>query len=136
MEKDNKTQAENTGQQEAILTKGRVIDAITAEDSGIHADSIIIQFKADEKSETLVKDFDGPFLNLENNRAWRKLCLFAITGKEYDLKSEEINNFELYRNTIQGHEIFITYDGQVFGIGKDTENMFFPDNYGLWDAPA
>ena len=101
----------------------------------IFGDRIMFTF-TDTNGKLQYGDFDSPFLNAENMRMWRRLCLCAILDKAMEADHPAVNSFKEYKAAIFGAELHIAYEaGDIIGIGVNPDNIFYPDAYNLWDLP-
>ena len=101
-------------------------------EDGVNSDSILLTFV--DEGEKLSKEFASPFLNDENMRMWRRIVYYAVLGKLPPTDDDGAFVFSNYKNLISGRDVYVAYDGsEVYAIGKKYNNMFFPEEYGLWD---
>jgi len=115
--------------------KARIAGATTfRSEEGIYSDSILVTFEED--GDKISREFASPFLNEENIKLWRRLTLYVILNKPIQTDNDKIYDFENYRSSISGRDTYIAYEqGVVYAIGANPNNMFFPDEYGLWNEP-
>ena len=117
-----------------LRIKARILSVETATQYGIHADSIIVSFEFDDRARK--EDFGSPFLSEENILLWRRLVLCVVLDERVPANDGRYTIFEQYKSKVEGEDVYIAFDGrEVFAIGKDPKNMFFPHEYGLWDLP-
>ena len=115
--------------------KARIAGAITFRtEQGIYSDSILVTFEDD--GIKITREFPSPFLNEENIKMWRRIVLIAVLDEKVATDNDSIYEFENYKNSISSRDVYIAYEeGEVYAIGVNSNNMFFPDEYGLWDEP-
>lgn len=117
--------------------KARINGATTFKtDEGIYSDSVLVTFEDD--GGKIIREFESPFLNEENIRMWRKLVLYVVLNEQIPTDNDQIFDFDKYKSVLSGRDVYIAYDGNynaVYAIGVNPNNMFFPDEYGLWDEP-
>ena len=111
--------------------QAKIVSATTAVSGNIRSDSILMQFN--HKGKQINQDFESPFLTEKNIRLWRSLVLVAVTGKFTSPEEPIASNFESYQASIIGHDVYIMYnEDDIYAIGKQSGNLFFPEAYGLW----
>ena len=114
--------------------KAKIASVSALENEGIHGESILLSFEYQGKGRTA--EFESPLLNEENMRMWRRLVLSVVLDKRIKKDDQAIYVFDSYRNAINSREVYIAYNGaEIYAMGRETGNMFFPDEYGLWETP-
>jgi hypothetical protein len=114
--------------------KAKIVSVTALESEGIYGDSILLSFEYEGKTRT--SEFESPLLNEENMRMWRRLVLAVVLDKKVKKDDSSIYVFDSYRAAINGKEVHIAFDGvEIYAMGRDPKNMFFPEEYSLWDQP-
>ena len=115
--------------------KARITSVVTKENEGIHGDSVMVRFDYEGGART--EDFGSPLLNEANLRIWRRLVLSVVLDEKVSEKDKRLQTFDGYRVAVEGQDVNIAFDGrEVYALGRDPKNMFFPYEYGLWDLPS
>jgi len=118
----------------SLRIPARITAVETQESGGAHADSVFVTFEHNDR--TRKEDFGSPLLNGDNILLWRRLVLSVVLDERVPADDNRFKNFSAYKSNIEGQNIYIAYDGrEVFALGRDPKNMFFPHEYGLWDLP-
>lgn len=114
--------------------EGRIVNFTTAANGGLTVDSILVSF--DFQGKSLSKPFASPPLDGENLLSWRKIVVFAMTGKKPSQTSDEfVTAIPSYNGAIMHKQVFLATDGkEIYALGRDAGNMFFPDAYALFEV--
>ena len=114
--------------------KGKIVSvAATKTEAGKYMDTVIITYEKGD--QTIYGDFCSPQLKAENIRLWRKIMLKAILGRQAINDDMVANVFKDYKASIYKKNIYVVPDEKyidIVGIGKDQDNIFYPDAYGLF----
>ncbi|MDR0461769.1 MAG: hypothetical protein LBG88_00305 [Christensenellaceae bacterium] len=111
--------------------KAKIVAVTVFSEEGLYTDSIMLNF--DYGKGIKYGEFASPELDATNIRMWRKVILLAVRG-ESSKDDSIVNSFKSFKAEIFGKEVYVMYSGQeVIGIGKDSDNIFYPDAYQLWD---
>ena len=111
----------------------QIVKVVQQKREGISGEAIIVRFNFDGKSRE--EDFASPLLTEESMLLWRRITLSVILNQRgINVSDGRIQNFEEYQKAVDQKEVFIAFDGaEVYAIGSDPKQMFFPYEYGLWD---
>ena len=111
--------------------EAKIVSVSTFAEEGIISDEILINFHYE--NSPLFKDFESPMFDAENMRTWRRLVLSVVSDKKIPENDPDLASFATYKKAILNKDIYVAYDGQeIYGMGKNPKNMFFPEAYDLW----
>jgi hypothetical protein len=105
-----------------------------AQEADLSADTIVLGFEFHGMPYS--RPFASPGFNRQNIAYWRLTCLTVILDMKVPETDSRLLDFEMYRATILGREVYVSFDGHdIKGIGKRPDFMFYPDQFGLWNLP-
>ena len=112
----------------------KIVSVATASYEGLNADSIMVNFRWECRSYT--RDFGSPFLIDESMQMWRRVCLYVVLGRKIAKDDPAIFDFPTYEKALVGRDVLVAFDEkEVYALGTDPKNLFFPDMYALWLEP-
>jgi len=113
--------------------KARITKALQQKRENILGEAIMLTFEFEGK--TREEDFGSPLLTEENMLLWRRITLSVILDqRSIKVEDSRVQNFEEYKQAVEQQEVFIAFNGvEVYAVGANPKNMFFPYEYGLWD---
>ena len=111
--------------------KGKIVGATTLEAGGVASDSISVEFAQGGIKQTA--EFVSPYLNAENMKMWRKVVMSVVWNQKILDTDPSLNGFENYRKELLNAQVFIVWHPEhgIYGIGKKSDQLFFPDAYGI-----
>ena len=114
--------------------RGKIVDVQTAGRENFVADSVFVEFV--DEGKTIREDFGSPLFKEENIRLWRAIIASVVLEKKVKPNDKIAYIFAEYRDAILNKQVWVAYENEeVFAIGAKSTNMFFPDEYGLWNVP-
>jgi len=113
--------------------KARITSAVQQKRENILGEAIMLSFEFEGK--TREEDFGSPLLTEENMVLWRRITLSAVLDqRSVKVEDPRVQDFEQYKSAVVQKEVFIAFNGaEVYAVGANPKNMFFPYEYGLWD---
>jgi len=109
----------------------KIIRVVQQTRDEIMGEALIIKVEYEGKNRE--EDFASPLLTLENMLLWRRITLAAIFDQRgINIEDPRIQDFEEYKKAVEQKDVYIAYDGvEVYALGANPKNMFFPYEYGL-----
>ena len=115
--------------------RAKITSVLTDSSEDIHIDTILVNYEDGEK--TVKGEFTSPFLNTENLMLWRRVVLGAVLRQKAEANDDRISDFSKYKSALELKEVFVANDsGEIYGIGKDADNLFIPEAYGIVNEDA